>query len=183
MPNVGKSSLINWVTGRKVVKVADRPGITRGLQWIRLHPDLELADTAGVLPAANLAKRTWETLAILNLVSRSAEDDTQIAEVALAMIHAFYPGQLEKYYAQAAKLRAGRHEPEAQALKAEEPALADIALRFCLLLPGGRPDTTRAAKLLLKDLRSGKIGRITLDRLADAGSGSQEGPGLRARNL
>ena len=50
MPNTGKSSLINWLIGKKQVKVADRPGVTRGPQWIRVHPKLELLDTPGILP-------------------------------------------------------------------------------------------------------------------------------------
>ena len=58
MPNVGKSSLINWLCGRRRAKVGDKPGITRGPQWIKIGLRLELFDTPGILPRDNLDKKT-----------------------------------------------------------------------------------------------------------------------------
>jgi ribosome biogenesis GTPase A len=79
MPNVGKSSFINWLIGQKKAKVGNKPGITRGPQWVRVHPQIELLDTPGVLPNATFAEATAQKLALFNLLPESSYDMEEIA--------------------------------------------------------------------------------------------------------
>ncbi|PZM79031.1 MAG: ribosome biogenesis GTPase YlqF [Candidatus Melainabacteria bacterium] len=101
MPNTGKSSLINWLIGKKQVKVADRPGVTRGPQWIRVHPKLELLDTPGILPPNISSRNVGEKLGIFNLAPAGAYAPEELAERAIAELQKRYPGALEKYIPEA----------------------------------------------------------------------------------
>lgn len=97
MPNTGKSSLINWLIGKKQVKVADRPGVTRGPQWIRVHPKLELLDTPGILPPNITSRNVGEKLGIFNLAPAGAYTPEELAERAIHELQKRYPGAIEKY--------------------------------------------------------------------------------------
>lgn len=97
MPNTGKSSLINWLIGKKQVKVADRPGVTRGPQWIRVHPKLELLDTPGILPPQLSNRNVGEKLGIFNLAPAGAFSPEELADRAIAELQKRYPGMLERY--------------------------------------------------------------------------------------
>ena len=97
MPNTGKSSLINWLIGKKQVKVADRPGVTRGPQWIRVHPKLELLDTPGILPPTISSPNIGKKLGILNLAPAGAYAPEELAERAIQELQKRYPGVLERY--------------------------------------------------------------------------------------
>ena len=66
MPNVGKSSLINWLIGQKKTKVGNKPGVTKGAQWVRVHPQIELLDTPGILPAFAFSQDVSNKLAFLD---------------------------------------------------------------------------------------------------------------------
>ncbi len=148
MPNVGKSSLINWLIGRRKTLVGNKPGVTKGAQWVRLHPALELLDTPGILPSTSLPERTKLKLALLNLLPEQVYDSQEIATEGLELLERYYPGRLCAYYG------------------ADDGAQLDLAvianLRNCVG-PGGKPDTKRAASLLLSDLRDGRLGQIVLD--------------------
>lgn len=149
MPNVGKSSLINWIIGKKKAHTGNKPGITKGPQWVRVHPQLELLDTPGILPVTALSKDVTSKLAMLNLVPDSHYDIEETAEESIQTLHANYPNMLEKAYGEAFANGAGNL-----------TALATI--RSCITA-GSRPDTYRAASILLNDLRSGRLGRVILD--------------------
>ncbi|MBX9952483.1 MAG: ribosome biogenesis GTPase YlqF [Candidatus Obscuribacterales bacterium] len=97
MPNTGKSSLINWLIGKKQVKVADRPGVTRGPQWIRVHPKLELLDTPGILPPNITSRNVGEKLGIFNLAPAGAYAPEELAERAILELQKRYPGAIERY--------------------------------------------------------------------------------------
>lgn len=97
MPNTGKSSLINWLVGKKQVKVADRPGVTRGPQWIRVHPKLELLDTPGILPPQLSNRNVGEKLGIFNLAPAGAYSPEELADRAIAELQKRYPGAIERY--------------------------------------------------------------------------------------
>jgi ribosome biogenesis GTPase A len=151
MPNVGKSSFINWLVGKRGTQVGDRPGITRGPQWVRLNPELELLDTPGILPHTSFAEQTRLILALLNLIPDSGYDSEEVARAGLILLKDKYPGMLSKNYGGTAD---------------DQVNLSHLAtLRNCLL-PGGKLDERRAAQLFLNDLRSGRLGRITLDKWA-----------------
>ena len=148
LPNVGKSSLINWLIGQKKTKTGNRPGITQGTQWVRVHPKLELLDTPGILPVHNFDEQIRLKLASLNLLPQANYQDEQVAENILAMLKQSYPQLLDKFV---------------PGLSDAEDGLTLIAEKRNLIGQKATPDRLRAAALLIKDLRSGNLGRITLD--------------------
>lgn len=148
MPNVGKSSLINWLIGTNKTKVADRPGVTRGTQWVRVHPQLELLDTPGILPVSALDSETIIRLALFNLVPASNYEVEEVARVGLEILKSQYPELMAMYV------------PGAQIASL---TLEEIATRKNFITTGAKPDYMRAAATLLSDLRAGKIGRVSLN--------------------
>src|SRR5262249_46171530 len=134
--------------GSRKTKVGDRPGVTKGAQWVRLHPQLELLDTPGILPPTALPEATMVKLAVLNLLPESVYDPEEIETAAIQLLGENYPAMLSDHYG---------------VTSGALLALDDIArIRNCLG-PGGRPDTRRAASLLLGNLRDGRIGKVMLD--------------------
>ncbi|MBX3137636.1 ribosome biogenesis GTPase YlqF [Candidatus Obscuribacterales bacterium] len=148
LPNVGKSSLINWLIGQNRTRTGNKPGVTKGTQWVRVHPKLELLDTPGILPPTAFPKPVKDKLAICNLVPESNYDRLETAEQAILDLRGKYPGMLESYI---------------EGLSADGKGLSDIAAARNLLTSGANPDINRAAALLLSELRDGRVGRFTLD--------------------
>ncbi len=148
MPNVGKSSLINWLVGRRKALVGDRPGVTKGAQWVRLHAQLELLDTPGILPNTSLPENTRLTLAVLNLLPEALYDLEEVSTTGIRLIEDRYPGRIAAHYG----------------ITTEQlPTLISIAkVRNCLS-SGGKLDTRRAASLLYTDIKEGRLGRLTLE--------------------
>ncbi len=151
MPNVGKSSLINWLCGRRQAKVGDKPGITRGPQWIKIGPGVELLDTPGILPRENMDKKTIEKLAILNLITGTPIDDESLANAILDFLSQNYPKAIQNYL-------------EAEDLSPENISLDVLAKKRNFLISGGKYNLARAAITLISDLRVGKLGGIFLDK-------------------
>ena len=148
LPNVGKSSLINWLIGRRKTRVGDKPGVTRGTQWVRVHPRLELLDTPGILPPVAFDGPTKQRLAMFNLLPLSNYDQEEVARQAIVLLRQRYPENLERFV---------------EGLSKEGASLEELALSRNLLSSGASPDVTRAAALVLSDVRDGKLGRLTLD--------------------
>lgn len=151
IPNVGKSTFINSFAGKACAKTGNKPGVTRGNQWIRLSKEVELLDTPGILWPKFEDERVGTNLAILGSVK---DDIINTDELALELIRAMaerYPDNLEERYQ--------LEEISDEALKIME-AIAKV--RNCLL-KGGELDYTRAAKLVIEDFRSGRLGRMTLE--------------------
>jgi len=149
IPNTGKSSLINWLIGKKRVRVGDRPGITKGPQWVRVHPQIELLDTPGVLPPTQFQPEVVFKLALLNLISPGSYDEEDVASEGLELIGEIYKDQMS------------------EKLKTESGSDIDLQSFGRLrnfLKAGGHVDTARAATAFLTELRSGKLGPITVDR-------------------
>lgn len=150
IPNVGKSTFINSFAGRACAKTGNKPGVTKGAQWIRLNKQVELLDTPGILwpkfedPAVGLK------LAMIGSVN---DEILNIEELALELLKL-----LEEHFPQAVTERYGV-EKQADALG----MLTEIAgVRACLLKGGGL-DISKAAGIVLDDFRSGKMGKITLE--------------------
>jgi len=151
LPNVGKSSLINWLIGKRSTRVGNQPGITRGTQWVRVHPQVELLDTPGILPPVAFHPLTYERLAMFNLVPEAKYDYEVVAQKAFEILRQLYPQSL-------ATISKDLLDPKA--------GIAEFALARNLLISGGKPDVNRGAQIFLANLRDGRLGRVTFDRLA-----------------
>lgn len=152
IPNVGKSSLINRIVGKKSAKTGDRPGVTKGKQWIKLKGDMELLDTPGVL-----WPKIEDPFAALKLAFLgSIKDRTMEIEEIMAELMGF----LKERYPEVYKERFGIEVSEIGSL---EELMDEIAGKRGYMLSGGRVDYARLANAFLMDFRAGKLGKITLE--------------------
>ena len=154
IPNVGKSSLINKISGQKKAKVENRPGVTVDKQWVTTSVGLTLLDMPGVLWPKFSDRTVGENLAATGAVKDSILDLETLAAAVCVRLSELYPELLKERY----KL------PDISGLNGFE-ILSLIGRKRGFLISGGEIDTERAANTLLDELRSGKIGRITLDRI------------------
>jgi ribosome biogenesis GTPase A len=152
LPNVGKSTLINRLCGRASARTGDRPGVTRGKQWLRAGDGLELLDLPGILVPGRLAEPVALRLALLGVLPEHAFEVTQVALLALDLLTE--AGRLP------AELRHG-----------EESAAPGLLERFAEvrghLRSGGRPDLERAAAAVVREFREGRFGGFSLERPPD----------------
>ncbi len=152
IPNVGKSTLINTLKGRKVADVENRPAVTRRQQRVTLDIGMSLNDTPGVLWPKLDDQAGAYRLAATGGVRDTTFEVRDVAEFAAGFLIEHYPGPLEDRY----KLDQIPDEPRI--------LLETVARKRGCLLRGGGLDLDRAAEVLLRELRSGKIGRISLER-------------------
>ena len=160
IPNVGKSTFINKVAGRKTAKTEDRPGVTRSKQWVPIDRNLELLDTPGILWPKFDDQSVGMNLAYTGAVKDDILDVETLGCHLMAYLGAHYPDALLAGY-------------KLPALPEREPEENDIAYGYRLLeaagkkrgflISGGEVDTERMAKILLDEFRSGKLGRFTLE--------------------
>lgn len=150
IPNSGKSTFINTYGGRSAAKTGNKPGVTRGKQWIRLSKELELLDTPGILWPKTEDKKTGLQLAILGTLNDVKLNREELAVSLLQILRDEFRLDL---------LSLGIDEG-----LSEELFLISAAKAKNTLKKGGEPDTERAAGLILNDFRSGKFGRITLEK-------------------
>lgn len=157
IPNVGKSTLINKLAGRTAAVTGDRPGVTKGQQWIRTGGELELLDTPGILWPKFEDPEVGFKLAATGAIK---EEVLQIEEVACYVLQ-----WLAAEYGDTLKDRYGLADlpSELPDIAAAAGVLEEIGRRRGCLAGGGHVDYTKAAGVLLRDLRSGKLGRITLE--------------------
>ena len=153
IPNVGKSTFINILVGKKVAQTGDKAGVTRGKQWIRLDDDLELLDTPGILWPKFEDQEVGFRLAVTGAVNDDIVDEEDIAFKLLTFLKERYPKQLME-----------RYKLEEELLSGETLAIMDqIGKNRGCLLKGGRVDYSKVSKGIILELRQGKIGRITLE--------------------
>lgn len=152
IPNVGKSSLINRLAGSKRAKVEDRPGVTRGRQWVRISSELELLDMPGVLWPKFEDQTVGEHLAFTGAVKDDVVDIELLAMRFLELLAHAYPELLLSRY----KVEAT---PETEAYD----LLTMVGRKRGMLVSGGEVNTERAAITVLDEYRSGKLGRLTLE--------------------
>ena len=152
IPNTGKSTLINALSSRKATQTADKPGITRRLNWIRTGGPLELMDSPGVLWPRIESHRQQLHLAATGAIRDDLLSMEEIAADILQELQQTYPQLLLQRY---------RFDGKALTPSA---MLEQAALNRGCLMSGGRPDTNRFAILFLDEFRGGLIGRISLER-------------------
>ena len=151
IPNVGKSSFINRIAGGKKAQVADRPGVTRTKQWVRLDKGVELLDLPGVLWPKFEDQIVAQHLAFTGAIKDDIMDIESLAMILLKYLAANYPNAFERF----------KFEPDADA----EPLalLEKVAAKRGMLMSGGVADTERAAIMVLDEFRSGKLGKISIE--------------------
>ncbi len=152
IPNVGKSTFINKIAGRAVATTGDKPGVTKGKQWIRLNPEIEMLDTPGILWPKFDDRNTALNLAFTGAIKDDIYDITEVAALLAERLTADYPGLL-----------ANRYKLEDENRKGHKLLEAAGKRRGCIL-PGGEIDMQRIAVVMLDEFRGGKIGKITLEK-------------------
>ena len=155
VPNVGKSSLINRMTGRKSAKTGDKPGVTRGKQWLALKNGMQLLDTPGILWPKFQDPKAGLDLAFCGSIRDEIIDQADLALELIKVLQKDYPDELVARY----KL----DEISGDALVNME----SIAAKRGFILQGKRIDYARCARTVLDEFRSGKIGNITLEKADD----------------
>ncbi len=152
IPNVGKSSFINRLAGRKAAETSDRPGVTRGRQWIKIADGLELLDTPGILWPKFDSKIVGENLAFTGAVKDEVVDREALAGNLMLRLNAICPQKLSERY---------KISPDEG--QSGYALLGAAAKKRGFLLSGGEIDTDRMAAVLLDEFRGGKLGRVTLE--------------------
>lgn len=151
IPNVGKSTFINSLAGKACAKTGNKPGVTKGNQWIRLNKQVELLDTPGILWPRFEDQAVGLKLAFLGSINDEILSRAELAAELSAFLSSKSPGLLSERY----KID--------EAGKPAHEILEGIAESRACLTKGGGYDYERAARLFLDDFRSGKLGRITLE--------------------
>ena len=149
IPNVGKSSFINRMAKTKKTKVGDRPGVTRGKQWVSIDKDVELLDMPGILWPKFDDQEAAQRLAFTGAIKDDVMDVEALARALGELLLESYPELIKARYK----------------IAGEGDVLTEIAKARGMLISGGEPDTERAAATLLDEYRGGKIGRITLEQI------------------
>ncbi len=163
IPNVGKSSFINRLAGSKRAKVEDRPGVTRGKQWVTLDDNTELLDMPGVLWPKFEDKTVGERLAFTGAVKDNILDTEYLACRLLELLCEEYPEMLVGRYNISLEDLPENDDMTAGCLKGFE-LLERIGRKRGFLISGGEINTERAAAAVLDEFRAGKLGRSSLER-------------------
>ena len=152
IPNVGKSTFINKVAGRKAAIAGDKPGVTRGKQWINIDAGLDLLDTPGILWPKFDSQEVGEMLAITNAIKADVLDKETLGANFILRLREYYPDALRERY---------KFEPDPNANGFE--LLEQAAKKRGFLISKGEYDIERMANTLLNEYHDGKLGRLSLE--------------------
>ena len=154
IPNVGKSTFINSLAGKACAKTGNKPGVTKGKQWIRLNKSVELLDTPGILWPKFEDQSVGLKLAFIGSIKDEILQTEELAAELIKFLNAAYPGVMEEKYG---------------IESSDDPyvCLGEIAESRHCLVRGSELDTEKAASILLDDFRGGRLGRITLESPED----------------
>lgn len=161
IPNVGKSTFINSYAGKACAKTGNKPGVTKGKQWIRLNKNVELLDTPGILWPKFEDQMVGLRLALIGSIKDEILNIDELAMELIKYLRVNYPGIINERY-------------EVDESKELTDIILDIAKNRNCLLKGGEPDYSKAASLVIDDFRSGKMGNITLETPKQA-NGQEKG--------
>ncbi len=154
IPNAGKSTFINSFSGKAAAKTGNKPGVTKGKQWIRLSGSVELLDTPGILWPKFEDQKVGEHLAMIGSIKDEVLNIDELALALIAWLLEKKPGCLNARY-------------DVEESAAPLQVMEDIAKRRACFRQQNEIDYTKCAKLILDELRSGKLGRITLEEPSD----------------
>ena len=155
IPNVGKSTFINAYAGKNCAKTGNKPGVTKGKQWIRMGKGLELLDTPGILWPKFEDQNVGIRLAMIGSINENILNIEELSLLAIDFLRETYPGLIEKQY-----------EVSEEAEKPLE-ILERVAERRKCLAKGGEYDYAKAAAMFMDDFRNGRLGRFSLERPAE----------------
>ena len=151
IPNVGKSTFINAFAGKACTKTGNKPGVTKGKQWIRINKNVELLDTPGILWPKFEDQSVGAKLAMVGSIKDEILNLEELSLELRGCLHEFYKGLLEKRY-------------ELTESDVRLSMLTQIAENRKCIQKGNELDYVKAANIFLEEFRNGKIGRITLER-------------------
>lgn len=166
IPNVGKSTFINSFAGKACTKTGNKPGVTKGKQWIRLNRELELLDTPGILWPKFESREVGRNLALIGSINDEILQMTELAGDLLGILLAGYRSMLAERY---------------RTDIPEDASVTDVLAHICearkCYRKGQEPDYEKASQLLIDDFRSGRLGRITLELPQDGKAQDAASPG------
>ena len=151
IPNVGKSTFINSYAGKAVAKTGNKPGVTKGKQWIRFGKNVELLDTPGILWPKFEDQMVWLRLALIGSIKDEILNTDELSLELIKLLKESYPGVLHARY-------------DVTEEQKETELLFEIAKNRNCVSKGMELDYSKAANLLIDEFRDGTIGRITLER-------------------
>lgn len=155
VPNTGKSTLINGIAGRKAAITGNKPGVTRSVKWIRTDGKLDLMDMPGVLWPKIATKRSQLVLTATGAIKNEVADTLEVAYEVCNLLWKLYPSCMSERY--------GISEDYLDTMGDEYDRFLQMGKGKGCIMSGGRVDEERFARMFLDDLRSGRIGRITLE--------------------
>lgn len=161
IPNVGKSTFINSFAGRAVTKTGNKPGVTKGKQWIRLNKQVELLDTPGILWPKFEDRKTAEHLAFIGSIKDEVIEKMELVLNLITELEDNYEGLIASYYG------FDNCEKTENKIDFAVKTLETVAEKRALLKKGGETDTDKASKLILDDFKNGRLGKITLENVGE----------------
>ena len=165
VPNSGKSTFINAIAGKVCAKTGNKPGVTKGKQWIRLNKEVELLDTPGILWPKFEDQKMGMRNAFIGSINDEILFPEELAYELISILKKSYPGAVEARY-------------DISGIEENEDIneiIRLIAVKRSCIKKGAEPDTEKAAKLIIDDFRSGKLGRLTLENIPVVGYDSKKG--------
>lgn len=152
IPNSGKSTFINALSGKACVKTGNKPGVTKGKQWIRINKQVELLDTPGILWPKFEDQNVGLSIAFIGSINDEILYQEDLAYELVKRLNKLYPGILTERYG--VEEKADPNE-----------TIAEIAIKRACLKKGAEPDTEKVSRIIIEDFRSTKMGKLSLERV------------------